>query len=789
MPGAPGKTMRTLSADLRMALRRWAARPVLALTAIATLAVGIGASTSIFSIVDGVLLRPLPWTDPDRLVSIWNVRAYMRNDPALASLWNRGPISWPQFRNLQNHSRTLERVAVWSRMRPVRVSGETGIAEAVQVSSSFLPALGIEPRLGRHFTAAEDETASESAILTYEAWQRRYGGDPDILGRRVEIEDVPRTIVGVLPPRFTFEGIPPEFFLPLGTVPARNRAADNNFLRAIARLRPGVTIEQASTDIEPVLRGVEPRGPRTARLESLAESVFSGQPREALLVLLAGSGLLLLIACANVAGLLLGDARTRRDEVALRRALGAGRARIVRQMVTESLLLAAAGAVAGLVAAWWITPALVAAAPPRLPRIDQVSVDARVLAFGALASVVTVLLFGMAPALAASSVKTTKGATWVRGAMQRVLVAGEVAVAVVLLVGAALLVETVARLRAVPVGFDPARIAVVRLRGPVAALPDMTARQRALLERIRSLPGVAAAGATTGAPFGGSSSSSPVETDARPGERFTAQRFFVTDGYFDAMGQPVDGRTFSAIDAAGQSVIVSQSLARSAFGGQAVGRRIRFNEQWLTVIGVVPDIRVREYTEPQTPAVYQYASQGNAFEIVVRAEGDPQTILTSLQRAVTDLDNRLAFATLETMDTLMAATIAGQRYRATLSSFFGIAAVLLTCIGVYALLSQVVVERRREIGVRVAVGAKPADVITLVLREGGWLLLAGLLVGIPAAVGAARMFASLLYGVEPTAPRIVMAAGLLLTAVTLAAMLPPAARAARLDPVTTLRAS
>ena len=787
--------MGSVLADIRHAARRWSARPALAITAILTLGLGIGAATAIFSVVDGVLLRPLPWKEPDRLVSIWGVRPQWRLDPVLGAAWDRGFISWPHFRDLERHNRTLAGVAVWSRARPVRVGGEAALAEALQVSSSFLPVLGIQPYLGRAFTSDEDDTPTESAMVTYEAWQRRFGGVANIIGRRVVVEDVPRTVVGVLPPRFTFEGLPPEFLLPFGTVPAGNRAVDNNFLRAVARLRPDVTSEQAAGDIEPVLRGGDPARRRTSRLELLTDTFFAGQPREALLVLLGAAGLLLLIACANVAGLLLGDAGARRQEVAVRRALGAGRARVARQMFAESAILAIGGAGLGLAAAWWMTPVLVAAAPARLPRIDMVTVDARVLVFAAIVSTATVLIFGVGPSLVGASVdpavslRDGRSAGRFRSRTQRVIVAGEIALAMVLLAGAALLGETVARLRSVPVGFDPTRLAVVRLRGPASAVPDMAARQLALLERLRNLPGVAAVGGTTAAPFGGSSSSTSVEADTRPGESFSAQRYFVTDGYFAAMGQPVIGRAFSQLDRTGDSVIVSQALANRAYRGDALGRRLRVNQRWLTIIGVVPDIRLRAYTESSGPAFYHYASQGNAAEIVIRASGDPRALLPAIRRTVTQFDDRLAFATLETMDTLMADTIDDERYRATLSSSFGMAALLLTAVGLYGLLSRTVAERQREIGVRMAVGARPSDVVRLVLTEGGGLLAAGLIVGIPAALAASRVIRSLLYGVEPSAPHIFVISSILLCGVALAAMLLPAARASRIDPIATIRSN
>jgi predicted permease len=783
--------MSTLHADLRYAIRRWAARPGLAMAAVLTLGLGMGTATAVFTVVDGVLLRPLPFTGVDRLVSIWIVRPFWRDDPAVGSIWNRGVIAWNHFRTLQTHTQTFAQVAVWSRPRPVRIDGETDLAQALQISSSFFALLHIQPFLGRGFAAAEDDVATEAVIVTYESWQRRFGADPGIVGREIVIDDVPRTIVGVMPPRFTFEGRPAEFVIPFGNVTAPNRADNNNFLYAIGRLAPGATIEQASAAVAPVLRAIETGGTRTSRLEPYEETFFRGQPREALLVLLGAAGLLLLIACANVAGLLVGDAGTRRHEIAVRRALGAARGRIARQIVVECSVLAVGSTAVGLAAAWWTIPVLIALAPAQLPRIDQVAIDTRVLAVTVLAGIATVVIFGLAPAIAGASVdpadslRDARSTGRFRSRLQRMMVAGQIALAVVLLAGAALLGETVAHLRSEPVGFDPAPLAVVRLRGPNT--PDMSARQLALLDRIRSLPGVAAAGATTSAPFAGSYGSNTIEIDATPGEGFIAQRHIVTDGYFAAMGQPVAGRAFSSADRDGDVAIISQSLAGRFPNGDAIGRRLQYAKRWFTIVGIVPDIRIRTYTEPMAPAFYLYAAGGNAFEIVVRAEGDPRSLLSALKHTVLDFDGRQAFATLQTVDRLMADTIDDERYRATLAACFGIAALLLTGVGLYGLLARTVASRQREIGVRVAVGARPLHIVRLIMSDAGVLIAGGLAAGVPAAIGASHALQSLLYGVQPTAPHVFIGVSMVVAAIGASAMLIPSARASRVDPMITLR--
>jgi putative ABC transport system permease protein len=790
--------MTLVPADVRQAVRRWAARPGFALTAILTLGLGIGGTTAIFSVVDGVLLRPLPWRDPDRLVSVWIVRPGWRTDPVLAGTWDRAFMSWPNFQDLQQHNRTLAGVAAWMRPRPLIAGGTTDLVQALQVTSGFLPVLGVQPYAGRGFTVQEDAAATDSVMIAYESWQRRFGGEAGMVGRRVVIDEIPRTVVGVLPPRFRVEGDPPEFLLPFGTVGANDRAAGNNSLRAIARIKPGVTLADAARDIEPILRGDAAAVTRTSRLQPYSE-VFFNRAREPLLMLLGASLLLLLIACANVAGLLLGDAGARRHEIAVRRALGAGRARVARLLLAESLVLAVGGGAAGLLAAWWLTPALVALAPERLPRLDSVAIDVRVFAFAAVLSALTTIVFGVGPSLAGASVDAAdalrdgRSATRFRRRTQRLIVVGEVALAAVLLAGASLLGETIIRLTASPVGFDADRLVVLRLRGPRSVTANIAARSQELLDRIRTIPGVQSAAGTSAAPFAGSFGSNSIEADGRPGQGFAAQRYVVTDGYFETMRLPVAGRAFERADANGEEVVVvSQDLARRSYNGNAVGRRLRFGERWRTIIGVVPDVKLRAYSEEPGPAFYLYAPQVptlGAYEILIRATGDPQRLIPALRESVTAFDNRLAFQTLETMGALTARTASSQRYRAVLASAFGSAALILASVGLYGLLARAVSDRRREIGVRMAVGARPIDVARLVVAEGGALVAGGLVVGIPAAMAVARLIRSQLYGVEPSAPHTFVTVSLVLGAVALAATLVPALRASRVDPMTTLRAN
>ena len=432
--------MSLVPADVRYALRRWAARPGLAMTVVLTLGLGIGTATAIFSVVDGVLLRPLPWREPDRLVSAYIVREAWRTDPALAFNWDSGFVSWPNFRDLQKLN-IFDSAAAWRRTRLVSVWETGDVAQAMNVTSNFLATLGTAPYLGRTFTTAEDDTGSDSIVISYEAWQRRFGGVNGIIGRQMRLDDSPRTIVGVLAPHFQYEGEPPEFLLPFGMLTAGERSENNTAYRVVARLADGVTLEQAASRTAAILNGGQGRDQRTSRLVRIPDDQF-GPARAPLYMLFGASVLLLLIACANVAGLLLGETGTRRHEVAVRRALGAAQWRVARQMLTEHALLGAAGGVVGVIAAWWITPVLVSLAPVRLPRIDMVAVDARALIFAVIVSGAMTILCGVAPSLTGSAIppidalRSGRGLARFRSRSQRLIVSCQVALAVVLLAGA-----------------------------------------------------------------------------------------------------------------------------------------------------------------------------------------------------------------------------------------------------------------------------------------------------------------------------------------------------------------
>jgi putative ABC transport system permease protein len=793
-----------LAHDLRHALRRWKHRPAFAATAILTLATGIAATTAIFSVVDAVLLKPLPWRDADRLVSVYVARPHWRNTPVLAGSWNVGNLSWPIFQDLRTKSRTLSEVGTWNRIRPTLNGERNELVYGLQVSSTFLPMLGVTPYAGRLFIPEEDAAATGAVIISYEAWQRRFGGTPDVLGRRVSLNETIYSIVGVLPPRFDFLGQnAPEFLLPWGNVPASDRHAGNHFMYGVARLLPGIPLEDAVSDANPLVRGTEKPERKQARLVPLAEDQL-GRSRRPLWFLLAAAGLLLLIACANVAGLLLGEAGSRRYEIGVRLALGGSRTDVARQMLIESVALAVMAIVLAVALVMWLTPLVGSLAPAQLPRIGQVAVNVRVFAFAVLVGLTTAVLFGAGPALIFARVDP---ASWVRGGgrgttrarsrAHSVLVVSEVAIAVMLVTAASLFSETLLRMTSEPVGFRPENLVVTSLRVPpdTAVTAEMRVRRNDdLVSRLASLPGVDAATATSTAPFSGSYGSNSIAVEGKPSEvNAEASRHIVTDDYFRTLGIPiVKGRGFERTDVSGDFVaVVTREFERRFMDGDAVGKRFTVNKNVHRIVGVVPATKHRRYTDEAGPAFYALNRQLPGWStgtFIVRTTTDGQSMLSAVRTVIESAEPQSSIVTLETMRDMMRRSVAEERYRAVLSVVFGATALLLAAMGLYGLIARAAAERQREIGVRLALGAQRGAVLRLVLRQALVLVFAGVLIGVPTAMSASGLVASLLYGVTPASPHTFVLAAALLGSVAVVAALLPARRAARTDPVTVLRA-
>jgi putative ABC transport system permease protein len=812
--------------DLRYAFRGLRQRPGFTLVAVLTLALGIGANTAIFSVVNGVLLRPLPYGRPERLAMIWG----HRNQEPLAEL------SVPEYWDLRERTHTFSGVAAFADGN-INLTG-TGTPERIRAgyfTANTTALLGVAPAIGRGFTAEEDLSGGPSVVLLGDGlWRRRFGADPKVVGRVLTLDDTPTTVIGVMPPDFQlpthYAGPPRELWAPMQLDPAINRGVRGwHFLEVIGRLRDGVALDAASAETSSLMRGMLAAYPMeyTSEFDGSATAVRQtvvGDVRPALLVLLGAVALLLLIACANVAGLLLARSEARQREIALRTALGAGRSRLVRQLLTESLLLAATGGLFGLLLAVWGVQGLVLAAPPSVPRLDAVGIDLRVLGYTLGVTLLTGILFGLAPALHTVRGDLTgaltdggRAGTTGRGRqrVRQALVTGQVAVALVLVTGAGLLVQSFLRLRQVDPGFVPERLLTARVElSPVRYQANDVRRRfyENLLERLRSIPGVRSAATARALPMTGKleigdwsfvlegqAASPPLPSDWHP-----ADWQVVSPGYFGAMGIPVlQGRDFAASDRLGApgAMIVNRTLARQVWpDGDALGRRVLLggggaDSVWRTVVGIVGDVRHRGLTASPRPEMFlpyaQFpAGTGNAppsMQVVLRAARDPSALATGLAAAVAALDPDVPLSGVQTMETAMGSWAAERRLIMLLVSGFALVALVLGSVGIYGVMAHVVAQREREIGVRMALGALPGQILGLVVSQSAWLVGAGIVAGTAGALAVTRLLTGLLFQVRPTDPLTFIGTALVLVVAAAGATLVPALRAVRTDPAHALR--
>ena len=792
--------------DLRFGWRMLRSQPAFSLAAICALALGIGATTLIFSVVNAVLLRPLPYHDGDRLVRI--EERHQHGTPS--------NVSYANFRDLGEQTVALEQIAA-SRFWTANLTGD-GEPERVNsalVSASFFHALGVAPLAGRTFLREEDQpNGAPVVVLSHRLWQRRYGGDPQIIGKTIRVSDVERTVIGVMPPSFQFP-TNTELWTPLvADGPLRDNRR-SHLLAVIARLKRGATLEQARADlavaaarIEHAYPGVDPHLGLGAL--PLQERMVSGM-RQALWALLAAVGCLLLIACANVANLLLARAAAREKEMALRAALGAGRLRLLRQLLTESMLLAALGGAVGWLIAHWGAKLIATLDPFALPRINEVTVDGRVLGFALLATLVTGLLFGIAPALQLpqrtlhSALKeggrSTTGAQ--RRRLRHALVVAEVALALIVLVGAGLLFNSFWRLLRVEHGFDPQNVITFNLfLSPTryAEGAQQTNFLQQVLERVNTVPGVRAAGMTSTVPLTGGPATD-FDIVGRPpfaaGQEPSADIRIVDPQYFRAMSIPLRaGRFFAASDTATapRVMIVNETLARRFFPDEnPLGRRITMKD-WgppLTgeIVGVVGDVRENRLDAAPLPEIYwpypQFPSLFNT--LMVKAEQDPLQLVAAVKAQIWAVDREQPIARIATMDEVVAASVAARRFNLWLFGAFAVCALLLAAIGIYGVISYGVAQRTHEIGVRMALGARRGDVLRLIVGQGLTLTGTGIALGWLAALVLTRWLKTLLFEVSATDTLTFAVIALLLVFVSLLACFLPARRAARVDPMVALR--
>jgi putative ABC transport system permease protein len=802
--------MENLIKDIRYAFRTILKRPGFSLIAIITLALGIGANSAIFSVVNGILWRPLPYPKPQQLVMAWT-NHQARGGPAQE--W----FSPPELDDWRAQNQTFSQLSALNNWAPTftgRDEPESLVGAAV--SHDMFSLLGIAPARGRTFLPEEDQpNAANVVILSDEFWRQRFSSDPDIVGKSISLNQDSYQVVGVMPAGFRFPIIPGvQVWRTLR--PALNPSCGRGciVLRAIGRMKDNVTIGQAQADVSTIASRLATQYPDTnskvgATLVPFHEQLV-GNIKRPLLVLLGAVGFVLLIACANVANLMLARAATREREMALRSALGASRVRVVRQLLTESTLLACAGAATGLVLAYWLLRLLVSLSPQGTPGLDQIAIDVSVLGFTVLIAAFTGILFGLAPALQLSKIDlnrslkdTGKGTPGgMRGGRLRgALVIAEMALALLLLIGSGLLMKSFILLQRVDPGFNPDHVVTLRTilnRTAYPTTPQVVNFYAQLLDRVKATPGVQSAATISTLPLSGNNSDTNFLIEGGPipppNQEPSAWYNSVSSDYFQAMQlHMVKGRPFSESDNEKSPLvaIISEAMARKFFPNEdPLGKRIgRGPDKWREIVGVVRDVKHFGLDTDSPPTMYFPMRQvpARGMDLVVRTSGDPLSMAPTLRQQVWAGDRNLAIANLGTMKDLVSSSITQQRFILTLLACFAALALLLAAVGIYGVMSYAVTQRTHEIGIRMALGARVGDVLKLVVRQGLVLTLIGIAVGMALAFSLTRLMSSLLFGVTPTDALTfaTVAGGLVLVA--LVACLVPARRATKVDPLVALR--
>jgi putative ABC transport system permease protein len=796
--------------DLRYALRSLRHHPVFALTAILTLALGIGANTAIFSAVNGVLLRPLPFRQPDRVVMVWG------HHPTIG----RESASLPDFLDWRSQAPAFASLSALANTRfTLGGTAEPEMIRGAMVTADFFRTLGVDPVRGRGFLPGEDTRAAAPVVVLGETlWHRRFGGDPAVVGRAIQLNGRPFTVVGIVPATARIQGLV-EAWTPYAIDTVLGRRSD--FLHVIGRLAPGASLDHARDQLTTVARHLAAQYPETntnwsVEIAPLREAMV-GNVRPALLLFMLAVGLVLLIACANVANLMLARAVAREQEMVIRTALGASRRRLLRQLLTESVLLALVGGALGVLLAAWCLQGLNAATPGALPRADEIALDGRVLGFALVLSLVTGLAFGLLPAarVAAGALGggLREGSRAIAGGsgLRRIrsgLVLAEVALAFVLLVGAGLLIRSFDRLIRVEPGFRPDGLLTARLLLQGQGYREES-QQAAFLqqaeEALAGLPGVRSAAVVSDAPLGDSPPylgfSVQGRPDPAPGVVQDVELFSASPSYFATLGIPLlEGRLFDGTDRAKTPLVavVNRTAVHRYFHDQSpIGLRLTFDQaadsaaQWITIVGVVGDIHHAGLSEAPYPQVYLpvVQSPGRWMVLVARTGGrDPEALAPAMRRTMATLDPGLALSEVGSMEQRIASTTMWPRLSAVVLGGFAATALLLAAIGIYGVVSYSVLQRTREVGIRMALGAGTRTVVAMILRQGMTPVAIGLVAGMVAAWGASRLLRSLLFQVGATDPATFVAVTVFMTGSAVLSCYLPARRAARSDPVTALRA-
>ena len=807
--------MGTLLQDLRYGFRMLVKKPGFALVAIVTLALGIGANSAIFTVVNAALLRPLPYREPERLVHLWETTPRQQ--------FGEREASYPDYLDWKGNNQVFEDVAGYTRRSFTLTGRDTPERlEGAAVTDNFLQVLGVEPILGRSFRRGEDlQGAERLVLLSHGLWQRRFGSDPKIVGQTLALNGESYAVIGVLPESFQFAPAnKPEVWATLNPNDGQVSRRFMHWLNIIARLRPNVSIEQAQAGMGAVAQTIAQNDPQShtgtaIKVVSLHEQIV-GNIRPILLVLLGAVCFVLLIACANVANLLLVRSAARQKEIAIRTALGAGRLRLVRQLLTESLALSIIGGACGLVLAQWGVDLLLAGIPASqakmMPYLQGLTIDSHVLAFTILVSLLTGVFFGLAPALQSSKLnlqeslkeggKTSAAPT--RQRLRNLLVVSEIALALVLLVGAGLMLKSLVRLLAVDPGFNPDNLLTLRVLLPETKYPEnnqLAAFHQQLIERVENLPGVKGVGSVNILPLLGGNTASFIPEGRpapAPGEEIECNIRDVNSSYFRVMNVPlIRGRYFTDQDTAETPpvLIINQTLANRLFPGEeTVGKRLIYPKIEMPpfeIVGVVGDEKVTGLDKAITPVVYgpYLQAPNNGISLVVRTGSDPNAIARAVRGEIQALDADLPVFDVRTMGQIIDSSQSTflRRYPAFLIGVFASVALLLAMVGIYGVISYSVTQRTHEIGVRMALGARQRDIFKMILGQGLILTLVGTGCGLLAAFVLTRFLSSLLFGVSATDPLTYIAVSLPLIGVALAACYIPARKATRVDPMVALR--